>query len=198
LLTGLSTAIATRRGVTELTTGHPILDGMIAALGAFVITAVIAVFLRILKVAPALFFGEQNRADHLTLQIRPKLKISFDPDRGCLVDSPVQEWFEQADTHKLALAWEYRTIYARIRVDAISKVKVRGCSAFLTEIETKQGDEVCKAFDSRPRCFGSRKFFGNRYRSESSSFLGFYKNQQATQLISRIPRANVADISRRL
>jgi hypothetical protein len=140
LATGLSTTIATWRGVSELTTGHPIVDGIIAAFGAFLFTWLFAVFLRTLKAAPTMFFREKDRADQLTLEIQPKLKLSFDPALGCLVDSPVQEWFEAADTHKMVLARETRTIFARIRVDALSKTKVRECSAFLTEIETKQGD----------------------------------------------------------
>jgi hypothetical protein len=52
-------------GVTVWSTGYPALDGFIAALFAFVLTWVVAFFVRTLKAAPYLYYEEQARANAL-------------------------------------------------------------------------------------------------------------------------------------
>jgi hypothetical protein len=80
-------------------------------------------------------------ANGLRLELQPKLKVCFDRERGCVVDSPVQHFQDQPSTLfqgvQRVLVRETRAIYARIRADALSKTKVRGCSAFITAIESR-------------------------------------------------------------
>jgi hypothetical protein len=75
-------------------------------------------------------------ATRLRLQLEPKLRLSFDPSGGCLVDSPIQHFAPNQNGHMM-LVGEARAIFARIRVEALSKTTVRGCSAYITVIETR-------------------------------------------------------------
>jgi len=81
-------------------------------------------------------------ANRLRLELEPKLDVSFDRERGCLVDSPVQHYQDQPTTiagvvHRVMVK-ETRALYARIRADTLSKTRVRDCSAFITAIESRK------------------------------------------------------------
>jgi hypothetical protein len=67
--------LASHWGVTNLSTGLPILDGVITAFGAFVITWVVAFTGRTLNAAVTLFHAEKDRADAL----ESRLTNSLDP-----------------------------------------------------------------------------------------------------------------------
>ena len=60
---GIGAAYANWHGLTEVTTGHPILDGFIAAFVAFAITLVVAFVIQMFKVVPKRYFEEKDRAD---------------------------------------------------------------------------------------------------------------------------------------
>ncbi len=79
-------------------------------------------------------------ANRLRLELEPKLQISFDRERGCVVDSPMQHYQDQPGVYggvRRVLIGETRALFARIRADALSKTKVRDCSAFITAIESR-------------------------------------------------------------
>jgi hypothetical protein len=57
---GLAAFVASRRGATDLTTTYPILDGILAALAAFIITWVVAFLVRLLNAPVQL--DKQNAA----------------------------------------------------------------------------------------------------------------------------------------
>jgi hypothetical protein len=81
-------------------------------------------------------------ANRLRTELEPKLKVCFDRERGCLVDSPVQHYQDQPSTLvqgavQKVLIKETRALFARIRADALSRTKVLGCSAFITAIESR-------------------------------------------------------------
>lgn len=83
-----------------------------------------------------------EQATRLRLEIQPKLKVSFDAERGCLVISPVQHFRQEPgtynDTPRTVLARETKSIFARVRADTTSISKVRGCVAYITAIESKK------------------------------------------------------------
>jgi len=55
ICSGIVTFLASQRGATELSTGYPIGDGFLAALGAFVVTWTVAFFVRLFNAPVALF-----------------------------------------------------------------------------------------------------------------------------------------------
>jgi hypothetical protein len=85
-------------------------------------------------------------ATRLRLEIQPKLRVSFDPDRGCLVKSPVQHFGQVPGTYTntpvTILQRTTTSIFARVRADALSKSKVRGCIAFITAIESRNQSDT--------------------------------------------------------
>jgi hypothetical protein len=90
----------------------------------------------------ALLYFLIEYANSLRLELQPKLRLSFDRERGCVVESPVQHYQDQPSALvqgaiQRVLVKETRALYARIRADALSKTRVRGCSAFITAIESK-------------------------------------------------------------
>jgi hypothetical protein len=60
VVSGVAQYVATQRGVTELSTGLPILDAVIAAFVAFVITWFVAFVARTLNAAVTLFQGREG------------------------------------------------------------------------------------------------------------------------------------------
>jgi hypothetical protein len=57
LVAGLTSWVASQRGSTEVSTGYPIADGFLAALGAFIVTWCVAFLIRIFN-APVEFYHE--------------------------------------------------------------------------------------------------------------------------------------------
>lgn len=83
-------------------------------------------------------------ATRLRLEIEPKLRVSFDRERGCLVNTPVQHFIQEHGAYggtRTVLAHTTRAIFARIRADALSSTKVRGCVAYITAIKSKKQSE---------------------------------------------------------
>lgn len=62
---GLLSFHAAKQGATPLSTGYPIWDGVLTALGAFVVTWLIVFIVRTFKAAPELYYREKARADAL-------------------------------------------------------------------------------------------------------------------------------------
>jgi hypothetical protein len=71
LASAIGTYIAARRG-SDLTTGYPILDGVIAAAVAFLITWAVAFVINIWREAPKLYLSEKKRADDLQAELALK------------------------------------------------------------------------------------------------------------------------------
>jgi hypothetical protein len=65
-----------------------------------------------------------EQATRLRLEIQPKLKVSFNVERGCLVVTPVQHFRQEPGTcnniPRTVLARETKSIFARVRVDSLS------------------------------------------------------------------------------
>jgi hypothetical protein len=65
LVSGLLGYFASRKGTSELSTGYPILDGVLTALGAFVVTWCVAFLVRLFDAPAVLFQQQKDRADAL-------------------------------------------------------------------------------------------------------------------------------------
>lgn len=75
-LSGVAGYVAVNKGVAELSTGYPILDGFLAALGAFVVTWMVAFLVRLLNAPVDLFHHQKDRADRLEGIPPPKPRSS--------------------------------------------------------------------------------------------------------------------------
>jgi hypothetical protein len=64
-LSGLAGFLAANKGAADLSTGYPILDGFLTALGAFIVTWTIAFAVRMLNAPVVLFHEQKDRADAL-------------------------------------------------------------------------------------------------------------------------------------
>jgi hypothetical protein len=64
-LSGFAGFLASNRGATDLSTGLPILDGFLAALGAFAVTWTVVFLVRLFETPVALFHEQKERADKL-------------------------------------------------------------------------------------------------------------------------------------
>jgi hypothetical protein len=107
---------------SDLTTGYPIIDAVIAAFFAFLITWLAAFCINLWRQAAKLYFEEKDRADGLAERLQPKLRVSFNMnDPGCvrrnvmLTDGKRGDWY-------------------RLKVESMSDVGVEGCSARLIDI----------------------------------------------------------------
>lgn len=93
-----------------------------------------------------------EQATRLRLESLPKLKVSFDAERGCLVVCPVQYFRQEPGTYdntpRTVLARETKSIFTKIRADAVSISKVRGCVAYITAIESEK--QLTDQFERHP------------------------------------------------
>src|ERR1700733_2239686 len=85
LASALATYIVARRG-SDLTTGSPIADGVLAAAAAFLITWLVAFLINLWREAPKMYLEEKKRADDAEERLRPKLDLSF--VKGMVVPRP--------------------------------------------------------------------------------------------------------------
>src|SRR5579872_2396276 len=74
-------------------------------------------------------------------RLKPKFKLSFDPGMGCVVESPTAISGSDAalaqgggSAHPSLMI---RSLFARVRADAMTSATVHNCRARLTVIETK-------------------------------------------------------------
>jgi hypothetical protein len=70
--------VGARYGVATVSTGSPIADGFLGALGAFVVTWMVAFLVRFSNAPVALYYDEKKRADHLSEQLQAKLSVVYD------------------------------------------------------------------------------------------------------------------------
>jgi|SRR6266496_1751998 len=70
----------------------------------------------------------------LTKTLTPKVQLSFNPTRGGITQTPVQV-SQQDPGAVIPMVREYMATYVRIRVEALSKTTVKGCTAFLVDLE---------------------------------------------------------------
>lgn len=80
-------------------------------------------------------FSVLKRAVEERRRLTPKLQLSFQPEGGGMVETPEKERDIEGKTIR-----EYKAVYLRLCVEAVSDMKVRECSAFLTRIQTKSAD----------------------------------------------------------
>jgi len=121
LASAVAALYASKVGV-ELTTGQPILDVVLAAAAAFLITWVLAFFINIWREAPQLYFEQKALANDLAERLKPKLRLSFGMnDPGCV-------------RHNTLLANEKRGDWYRLRVDSLTEANAEHCLARLLEV----------------------------------------------------------------
>jgi hypothetical protein len=82
VISGLSVWANAKFGAAAMSTGNPIVDGLLGALGAFVVTWVVAFVVRLLNAPVALFHFEKARADALEAQVncQPETSSTFERD----------------------------------------------------------------------------------------------------------------------
>lgn len=78
VISGLAGYAATRSGKTDLTTGYPILDGLLSALGAFTITWLIAFLGRVLNTPVVIDRKQRDEINRLNLLAGVTRAASFD------------------------------------------------------------------------------------------------------------------------
>ena len=121
------------QGVTTAATVPSILIGLLALLTA------VAWFL-------------MEHIVRLNRLLAPKFKLSFDRDSGTGVVAAIERITTTGGLTSIALA-EFRAAYVRIKAETSSRVAVRGCSAFLTGIETGSTPGATSAFCLRLSCW---------------------------------------------
>jgi hypothetical protein len=115
---GIGTYIATSRGL-NMTTGYPILDGLIAAFVAFLITWAVAFAIRLIKMVPVVFEEQKNRADQLEERLQPKLKVEFDKSN---LSCDAEVGFTDGTKSRCI----------RLRVENTGTLTLAGCQGWLT------------------------------------------------------------------
>lgn len=109
-------------GAAVMTTGSPIADGFLTALGAFVVTWIIAFAVRFMNAPVILYFGERNRTDELARQLRPQITALYDGTaRRC------RDEVTYSDGSK--------GVCFRLQVTNTGIANINGCVGWLTKIE---------------------------------------------------------------
>jgi hypothetical protein len=93
IASGLGAYISARQGAANLSTGYPILDGLVAAFVAYLITWLIAFFIRLLREPVDLFHAEKSRADQWERWIHDYTQPTRDT------------WFQHAIFYVVHRAW---------------------------------------------------------------------------------------------
>lgn len=96
----VAAGLATWLGKEYVMAEHPILGPFVIALGAYIVTWVVAFAFRTLNAAPQLYNQQKNRADNAEIEIRnlkerirPKLRYSFRmSDPGCVRPNTTITW----------------------------------------------------------------------------------------------------------
>jgi hypothetical protein len=161
---GVSIWLTSKFHVTELTTGHPILDGVVGAAGAFVVTWFTAFVGRFSNAPVTLYHQEKSRADDLEKQL------------GGI--QPLQI-VVQDQLYETALARHYRRF--RIGVKNIGSQALSRCNLSIRDIRSLPGDIslsyefpiiIFRNFNLNPLqeqyvTFGSYTHFHGTYKKES-------------------------------
>jgi hypothetical protein len=115
--------LAAMFGTGYMSTEHPILGPFAVALGAFVITWLMAAIIGAMRAAPRGYYHEKDRADELTARLAPKLRILFDPaDQTC-----VHETFFGTNEAE-------RVLYIAVVPIACTEATIAGCRGWLSGI----------------------------------------------------------------
>jgi hypothetical protein len=122
LVSGFSVWANARFGATAVTTGSPIADGFLGALGAFVVTWAVAFFVRLSNAPVNLYYQEKKKADDLFDRVQPRLSIIYDKSIG-----PCRDVVTYVDGSK-GICFRLQVMNTGIP-DAIE------CTAWLTKIE---------------------------------------------------------------
>jgi hypothetical protein len=83
-----------------------------------------------------LLFWMLQYADRVRRELEPKIELSCDPDRGCVVETPVLQ-MEHRDGG-VVVTREYKAVSVRVWVKATSKIAPKNVAAFMTKFEKQR------------------------------------------------------------
>lgn len=139
---GVLGGFASSAGVPTLT-GIPLVDGLLAAAGAFFITYGFRFVPRLFKVPARLFYREERKVAALHGHLKPALKIFFDRnDKACVHETHFGD--DQAR----------RVLYIAVIPTATSGATVTGCEGYLVDVRkwnatTEEWDQTSFSMSQR-------------------------------------------------
>ena len=135
LVSAIAAFAATRGGITAMTTGSPILDGLVTGLGAFIATWGIGFIVRFAHAPVQLYHVEKERADRLqeikagiaNTSSPPSFEIGFE---AALIDAEAVNDFRANPRNSL---YTTQTI-CRIWVKNLEPVPITGCRVVMESL----------------------------------------------------------------
>jgi hypothetical protein len=112
------------------------ITGFLLGRGLSAMETVPSILVGLLVIMGALFWFTLEYAVRKNRLLRPKIRLSFEPDGLGIVLARERVTFRGAASGTVNVV-EFRATYVRLRADALSKTTVKGCSAFLVGLEKK-------------------------------------------------------------